>query len=194
MTRDYKNRKPAKRRSRGRRKEAPKSKFKLGLFAVVTVALVAWGIHFLNSISGSAEEAKAVVNKPKATVQAKVAEKPLPKPPKEIYEYVDTLKQKEVEIELQQQSDSKTPYIMQCGSFRNQDDAEVMKASIAWQVGQHSTVERTEGQNGVWYRVRLGPFTGDPENQLTPKRQAQGLQKQLRKLKIANCQFWPSKA
>jgi len=49
-------------------------------------------------------------------------------------------------------------YIVQAGSFRNQKDAERMRAEIAFQ-GLRAHVQNVEQDNGsVWYRVNAGPF------------------------------------
>ena len=49
-------------------------------------------------------------------------------------------------------------YIVQAGSFRNQKDAERMRAEIACQ-GLRAHVQNVEQDNGsMWYRVNTGPF------------------------------------
>ncbi|GHD48768.1 SPOR domain-containing protein [Marinobacter persicus] len=49
-------------------------------------------------------------------------------------------------------------YIVQAGSFRNQQDAERLRAEIAFQ-GLRAHVQTVEQNNGsVWYRVNAGPF------------------------------------
>lgn len=61
-------------------------------------------------------------------------------------------------------------YMLQAGSFRNQDDAEHMRASLAL-VGLRAsiyTVELEDGQS--WYRVRVGPFEGKEKIQMARKR------------------------
>lgn len=50
-------------------------------------------------------------------------------------------------------------YLLQVGSFRDQREAEGLKAHLAL-LGMSAHVERaTLNANDVWYRVRLGPFT-----------------------------------
>ncbi len=49
-------------------------------------------------------------------------------------------------------------YVVQAGSFRNQQDAERLRAEIAFQ-GLRAHVQTVEQDNGsVWYRVNAGPF------------------------------------
>ncbi|BAU56622.2 cell division protein [Halorhodospira halochloris] len=61
-------------------------------------------------------------------------------------------------------------YLLQAGSFRNKDDAEHMRASLAL-VGlpaQIHTVELDDGQN--WHRVRVGPIDKHDEIEKARKR------------------------
>lgn len=48
-------------------------------------------------------------------------------------------------------------YILQAGSFRRAEDADRRRGELAL-LGMEGTVERSEGENGVWYRVTVGPF------------------------------------
>ena len=83
-----------------------------------------------------------------------------------------------VEVTEQQQ---RGPFQMQCGSFRQEQQAESMKAQIAF-AGFPSTVRRTEGENGVWFRVVLGPYES--------RRQATSDRNRLRQQGINTCQIW----
>lgn len=49
-------------------------------------------------------------------------------------------------------------YLLQAGSFRKQSDAERMRARLVMEGMPNATTTRTTGSNGVWYRVRIGPF------------------------------------
>lgn len=49
------------------------------------------------------------------------------------------------------------PYFLQAGSFRQQDDAERRRAELLL-LGLDPQIEETNGDNGRWYRVSLGPF------------------------------------
>ncbi len=50
-------------------------------------------------------------------------------------------------------------YLVQTGSFRNQEDAERQRAEIAFQ-GLRAKVKRIDLDSGsTWYRVNVGPFT-----------------------------------
>jgi cell division protein FtsN len=55
-------------------------------------------------------------------------------------------------------AEDKWIYYLQAGAFREQADAESAKAKLALQGFEASISERTS-ENGVLYRVRLGPYT-----------------------------------
>lgn len=60
--------------------------------------------------------------------------------------------------------------LLQAGSFRNAADAERMRARLILAGLPNVVTSRTEGSNGVWYRVRTGPFdTRAAVNQATNK-------------------------
>ncbi|MCW9013477.1 MAG: SPOR domain-containing protein [Gammaproteobacteria bacterium] len=48
-------------------------------------------------------------------------------------------------------------YLLQAGSFRNNDDAERLKASLAL-LGVQSSIQNVSIKNDTWHRVRIGPF------------------------------------
>ena len=101
----------------------------------------------------------------------------LPEKPQPKWDYVDTLKTKEVKVDIPEEETNYTPYQMQCGSFRNKDDAESLKAKIAFQ-GLESMVKKT----GNWYRVILGPYER--------KRLAEKERHKLQRARINGCQIW----
>lgn len=121
------------------------------------------------------------VEKPKVTTVIKTKptqqEEVLPEMPEPQWEYENTLKIQEVEVEIPEQNKSTRPYQMQCGSFRQKSDAESLKAKIAFQ-GLNSTVKKT----GSWYRVILGPYDR--------KRTAEKERHKLQRAKINGCMIW----
>ena len=48
-------------------------------------------------------------------------------------------------------------YVLQAGSFRSSEDADRRRGELAL-LGLEATIDRTESDNGAWYRVYLGPF------------------------------------
>lgn len=54
---------------------------------------------------------------------------------------------------------AKTQYILQAGSFRDEQQADRLKAGLAL-LGIESTIEPVKiKDSGLWHRVRVGPFT-----------------------------------
>lgn len=51
-----------------------------------------------------------------------------------------------------------TQYALQAGSFRNAADAEKMRAQLLLSGLSNVHTSQSDGDNGLWYRVRLGPF------------------------------------
>ena len=143
---------------------------------VITVGLVAGFGYFLWSIKDNAETAPAVVEQSK-----QVEEDPLPELEDEVWDYPYILSDSEVQVEVKEQQLSSKPYLMQCGSFRQNGQAEEMKARIALQ-GLEAQVRSSEGKNGLWYRVILGPYLS--------KRAAEVDRHKLRRIDITTCRIW----
>ena len=61
------------------------------------------------------------------------------------------------DIEQARQSQPKEVYLLQTGSFRQLKDADRRRAELLL-IGLDPTVEETNGDNGRWYRVYVGPF------------------------------------
>ena len=101
----------------------------------------------------------------------------LPEKPQPKWEYEELLPSKEVKVDIPKEIKSTRPYKLQCGSFRKQDDAESLKASIAFQ-GLNSTVK----SSGSWYQVFLGPYDR--------KRMAEKDKHKLQRTHINGCQIW----
>lgn len=121
----------------------------------------------------------SLVQQNESLEQAELSE--LPVLGEEEWEYIDSLPDFSVEVDttepLQRDKDS----IMQCGSFRTQSGANELKAKIAFQ-GLESRVIKSDGANGIWYRVVLGPYER--------VRVAESHRNQLRKGNIRGCRIW----
>lgn len=100
------------------------------------------------------------------------------------YEFYELLPKSEVNAELVEAYKS-TPrdakldksYLLQAGSFRNEADAEKMRAKLILSGLSNVKTDKSDGSNGTWYRVRLGPF----DNRLAMNQ----AQNKLAKLKIS---------
>ncbi|MCW9046810.1 MAG: SPOR domain-containing protein, partial [Gammaproteobacteria bacterium] len=53
---------------------------------------------------------------------------------------------------------SNKKYLLQAGSFKNQQDAERLKASLAL-LGVQSSIQSVNINRDNWHRVRIGPFS-----------------------------------
>ncbi|MBQ4832617.1 SPOR domain-containing protein [Pseudoalteromonas sp. MMG010] len=99
-----------------------------------------------------------------------------PRPP----EFIQEIKDHEVQVKIKE-IEQKGPYVMQCGSFRTEKQAETLKAKIAF-AGLISEIRKTNGKNGVWYKVRLGPYKS--------KRQAESDKNKLKRVNVVSCGIW----
>ncbi|MBY6187307.1 SPOR domain-containing protein [Marinobacter hydrocarbonoclasticus] len=187
MAKDYAGRgRPARKPARGRRKAPAKKPFPWPM-ALVVVAMVCFFGYLLLTIQGASDragdtDAQPPVSQPEPATKPKPKkeEAPLPEKPEEDWQYIDVLPNSEVEVEVPEQETS-GPYLMQCGSFRSEDQANSMRATIAFQ-GLESQVRRSEGSKGVWYRVVLGPYER--------KRLAEKDRHTLQRGGINTCQIW----
>ena len=105
----------------------------------------------------------------------------LPELQDEVYDYPHLFEGMEVVVENKQQTASEKQYLMQCGSFRQDYQAQEMRAKIALQ-GLEAMVKSSRGNNGLWYRVILGPYDF--------KRDAEKDRHALRRIKITTCRIW----
>ncbi len=150
---------------------------------VITLALVAGLVWFLYSIAGSKNK-QPVVQQPLPEVTDKMQQQMdkagIPELPKDQYSYPDVLQNQEVEVDVPEREVG-PPKLMQCGSFRRETDAQTLRARIAL-TGLEAQVRRSEGRNGVWYRVILGPYV--------TKREAERDRHKLQRAQIHYCEIW----
>lgn len=183
---DYANRKrpPAKKKPTGKaakkatRTSAAPVSWQLVLFTLVMVAGLVW---FLYSIAGSKDNPPALETTPEVIQTEQQQQKdPIPELPKDEYSYPDVLKNLEVEVDVPEREVG-PPRLMQCGSFRSETDAQTLRARIAL-AGLEAQVRRSEGRNGVWYRVILGPYE--------TRRDAERDRHKLQRAQIHYCEIW----
>ena len=76
------------------------------------------------------------------------------------FEVVVPEKEKDVKRDLPATAPVERPgiYVLQAGSYRNQADAERVRAQLALQ-GIEAKVQRVAVDADVWHRVRIGPIT-----------------------------------
>lgn len=136
-------------------------------------------------------ERQAVTNNPisvpvdEPTVVASPQKDPnaLPPKPKEEWTYLNELENKHVEVDLPNVVATRTPqqYQLQCASFRQESQANQMKAVIAFQ-GLEAQIRQIEGTTGTWYKVLLGPYGS--------KRDAERKRHVLQNAGINGCQIF----
>ncbi|WNC71717.1 SPOR domain-containing protein [Thalassotalea psychrophila] len=161
------------------KKQAQKPSMKPLIILAIIVVLVSGFVFSLNFMSDNAPDVEVAEIK-MSDQKTAVIEDILPEIPTEKWTYMDGLKNKEVEVGDYEVKE-KGPYQMQCGSFRKQQQAEELKANIAF-AGLGSNIRKTNGKNGVWYKVVLGPFER--------KRMAESAKHKLKRNKINYCQIW----
>ncbi len=146
------------------------------LFAVFAIAGFGYFLYTLNGI-----EPKAI-DTPTTAPEKKSSTATLPEPPEEKWEYIEKLKGNEEVKGGEYEVVNKGPYKMQCGSFRTTERAETLKANIAF-AGLVAQVSKSNGKNGVYYRVYLGPYQ--------KKREAERDKHLLKRNNINYCQISP---
>ncbi|WP_333606477.1 SPOR domain-containing protein [Arsukibacterium sp.] len=161
------------RRSNGRQTKAARPWLLIGLTLCL---LIGFGIGLYLLGQQPAEQVPLVSEPAKPVKKDELPARPTQEP----YQYITELENKEVVVDVEEQQ-RLGPFQMQCGSFRQQQQAEAMKAQIAF-AGIASTVRRTEGTNGVWFRVVLGPYES--------RRAATVDRNRLQQQNINGCQIW----
>ncbi|MCM2678311.1 SPOR domain-containing protein [Echinimonas agarilytica] len=188
MPRDYANRgRPAAKKKATRRpaaKKSPKQTASAPWFMILLVValLVGFG-YFLYSIKGGAQQQASEPPETSPTKNKTVStpKSDLPEKPEERWTFIEELENKEVEVDVPDAPEKTRPYLMQCGSFRTERQADELKARIAFQ-GLSSEVRRTEGTKGVWFKVVLGPYD--------TKRAAEKHRHVMQRGDIQGCQIW----
>jgi len=166
--RDYVNKKRTQKKPATNKRPFPVAAL---LVAVVLVSAGIYGLYFITTNSDVKASKQASQKAPTSV--------PKPKPKKP--EFIDEIENAKIEVEVEEQ-EQKGPYYMQCASLRNRDDAEALKAQIAFKTGLIADVDRTEGKNGVWYRVRIQPFD--------TKRLAESANNQIKRARMSRCQIY----
>lgn len=166
--RDYVNKKRTQKKPTQNKRPFPVAAL---LVAVVLVSAGIYGLYFISTNS----EGKAATQ----IAQKEQTSAPKPKPKKP--DFIDEIENAKIEVEVEEQ-EQQGPYYMQCASLRNREDAEALKAQIAFKTGLIADVDRTEGKNGVWYRVKIEPFE--------TKRLAESANNQIKRARISRCRIY----
>ena len=104
------------------------------------------------------------------------------------YQTHEEMINKTVEIPIEDlklpDDEHKYEYLMPCGSFRDSNRAEELKAQIAF-IGFESKVNQVNVDSGLWHRVELGPFKS--------KRKAESIRHRLQDNGFDYCKIWRKK-
>lgn len=169
----------ASRKAPPKRQPPPPPRRPWGLAFISLVALGGLGvlIYLLIQTPGGAPSSTAPVATPTAKAEKPAAAKPAPKPAAqpeptaetakdgERFEFYNMLPKSTVETpevsaykSTPKTAKLETRILLQAGSFRNSADAEQMRAQMILAGLPNVSTSRSEGSNGIWYRVRTGPF------------------------------------
>jgi len=113
----------------------------------------------------TAEPAPKAVQPAPARPAVKAEPVPVVEPKESRFEFYEKLPKAEI-VAPKVEAYKSTPkdavmehrYMLQAGSFRDPADAERMRARLILEGLPNVRTDRSEGSNGTWYRVRLGPF------------------------------------
>ncbi|MET3999278.1 SPOR domain-containing protein [Marinobacterium sp. MBR-109] len=164
------SRKPA--RQSAPRRAPPPRRLPLGL-TLVTLAVVTGLAYLLYFLLNTPPDATAPATEPTAKavqpapVKPAVKTEPIPvvEPKESRFEFYEKLPKAEI-VAPKVEAYKSTPkdaimehrYMLQAGSFRDPADAERMRARLILEGLPGVRTDRSEGSNGTWYRVRIGPF------------------------------------
>ena len=184
---DYVSRTPTKKKKKSRngnknKKTANAMPLKAKLISLLLVFLIsvfAYGLWSLKTDPSTKTPRVDPVKTKQVTNEGNQA-KALPKPPKEKWTYVKDLENKEIEVG-EYEVKEKGPYKMQCGSFKTANQAETLKARIAF-AGLEAQIKAVAGKTGTWHKVFLGPYPR--------KRLAEKDKNKLKRNNINNCLIW----
>jgi cell division protein FtsN len=143
----------------------------LGYGALLGAVLTSTAFVYLGGKAhrGAAESADAPRPDPHRSTQADLdGSEPAPGKPAEKYDFYEMLpnfevvvpeKDKDVKRDLPAaRIERPGVYVLQAGSYRNESDAERVRAQLAMQ-GVPAKVQRVAVDADVWHRVRIGPIS-----------------------------------
>ncbi len=171
MARDYKPRTSSPRRKRNQHET--RISWWRWLLVILLIAGFAWSLSFLGD-SPPEEQVTAVITKPLPVTPPKPEKKPTKKmaqpQPEQIepqFDFYNLLESKEVRIpeyEIKTRAREEkvgkaksAQYVLQVGSFREYQEADKLKARLAF-MGIQSKIEKAKVGNVIWNRLKIGPY------------------------------------
>jgi len=163
-------RQPAARRASPPPAPARRPPWGLALASLLVVAGLGYLLYFLlntpqDRAAPVAEPAAKTVQPKQAKPAVKTEPVPVVEPRESRFEFYEKLPKAEIvapKVDVYQSTPKDAimehRYLLQAGSFRDPADAERMRARLILEGLPGVRTDRSDGSNGIWYRVRLGPF------------------------------------
>ncbi|HSP01207.1 MAG TPA: SPOR domain-containing protein [Thioalkalivibrio sp.] len=148
--------------------------------AGLTIGLFAAFLVYLDGREGESSEARVIsapapAQRETRDVRRQQAEE-VPAPPKPRFDFYTMLPELEVVVPEPETRPSRPGepapapkqveepgiYMLQAGSFRQYDEADRMKASLAL-LGVQADIQKVQVNSDTWHRVRVGPFRDTAE-------------------------------
>lgn len=157
-----------KRPNKSKKKAAKKKPIGWILVALTLLFAFIYGLFYV--FTNSEEKLQSEAKKVKA-VKKEALKKPIDS------DFIQAIKEPDlVKVEVTEMA-QKGPYVIQCGSYKSREQAETLKAKIAF-TGIISFIKH----QGSWFKVRLGPYE--------TKRKAESDKNLLKRQKIIGCNIW----
>ena len=178
----------------------PKRKIPWWLWLIVPGLLAAFIFVLVKISSVTPQSASAPTIKPAPAVKPAPVQKATSEPKqekvtksadtkKETFEFYQILQDSEVDTShvdayhYTPRGEQDFYYMVQAASFRSNEEADRLRAKLILS-GLEAAIRKTSGDNGVWYRVVVGPFdTRSAENRAQDKLVSMGIESYTYKVK-----------
>jgi cell division protein FtsN len=165
MARDYakaKKKKPARRKTKPSKKTSPGSGLKIYFAGVLSGVFICF-LAYLTTLQRTEAPTQPQLTAAPDAAQEEEA------PPKPRFDFYTLLPTQTIDVEVEPepsrdlggQASAATvshTYVLQAGSFRQREDADRRRAELLL-LGLEPTIQESDGENGRWFRVYLGPFS-----------------------------------
>lgn len=136
------------------------------LSLIILIVAFSYGLYYLQSIPPTEsidENAPPLSTDTQATKTPEPAQEKAPDARFKFYDLLPKSQVKAPEVDAYQYREKSQQnsyyYLIQTGSFRNKEDAERQKATIAFQGIKTRIEATTSADNKTWYRVKTEPYT-----------------------------------
>ena len=135
----------------------------MGVVIVITLAFLGFLFYLANTPPSDPKAAKAEMQKSlkQSQKQLKEADKKAPKADYDFYQLLENNKVEVPKVEAYRSTPREEAidyqYLLQVASFRSQEDADSLRASLLLE-GMPAYTRSINVNNGTWHRVFVGPF------------------------------------